>query len=435
MERKMKKYFLIALFAALMASFTACSENDGGSNYVNANGVVDAKYAKNLSIKEIALTTSPDIEEENLQAWAEGEQDFSLAMLNASIEKEEKNLVISPYGMHVALSMVQAGAGDEVFEEMSDVLKNQAGSREDTAKRNGEVYQYLRVLGGEGKVALKLANRVWSDYELELLPAYAKLLEDDFVAPIAQVKFKEHQKEIIEIINAWASENTNGLIKDIASEDNITADSILALASAVYFKGDWSAEFDKQHTSKADFTTIKGDKVQVDMMSQQAHMPVYEDEDYVAVEKNYVDEKFSMIMVMPKDAAKFADFRKDYEGEDFREMLNKMESKTLSFSMPKFKIDSELSEKVLKEMGLEKVFKNGLTKIAMPAAGELRIDSVAQNATIDVNEVGTEAAAATLVVVAPNSAPVVTVRLDKPFMYFIVAKESKAILFAGQKVL
>jgi serpin B len=211
----------------------------------------------------------------------------------------------------------------------------------------------------------------------------------------------------------------------------------LVLTNAIYFKGDWARQFKKDRTKQSPFTLASGEKVDAPMMNQTGEFRYMKAEDFQALELPYVDNELSMIILLPKETDALPKFEKTLNLEDFSQWLDRLHRREVIVSVPKFKMTSQFSlASVLTSMGMADAFSATAADFSGITGGrDLFISAVIHKAYVDVNEEGTEAAAATgvtmrLTSVGPTQTPVF--RADHPFLFLIRDNHSGSILFIGR---
>jgi serpin B len=239
-------------------------------------------------------------------------------------------------------------------------------------------------------------------------------------------------------INAWVEKKTNGKIKDLISPGVLDSMTRLVLTNAIYFKGNWAKQFKENRTQDAPFTLADGKKIEVAMMNQKAEFGYMETDTFQALELPYVDEELSMVILLPKEIDALNEFEKALTTENLNQRLAEIHKCEVVVFVPKFKTTSQFSlADVLKSMGMKDAFSSDADFSGINGKRDLFISAVIHKAFVEVNEEGTEAAAATGVVmrltsVGPAAIPVF--RADHPFLFLIRDNLSGSILFIGRVV-
>jgi serine protease inhibitor len=360
---------------------------------------------------------------------------FALDLFAQLNKVDEPNQFYSPYSIHQALSMTMNGNEGDVLKEFVDLLRYEGMSMQDANRGTKELTEFL--LKVDPKVRLAIANAIWYKQEYQVQPPFKQTARDYYKAEIAGLDMLNPNS--VNIINNWIAQQTNNLIRDML--DKIPSNAVMYLVNAIYFKADWKYQFDASKTKKEPFYPSPGNSVQVDMMDlyQRATFRSYFGQNYRYFEIPYSTGQYSMGILYAPDGnldqvSGFLNFQN-------LEMWRK-DAKESNFilKMPKFKLRQKMENMAedLMDMGLVKPFSfhpDNFTKLFSNPTDDLKISRVIHDALIEVDEKGSEAAAATIVeMVEKVSAPSfpITIVLDKPFIFFIQEKHSGAILFMGK---
>jgi len=399
------------------------------------------------------LTTREKIEAKTI---VEGNNKFAMALF-AKLRSKEGNLFFSPYSISTALAMTYGGARGQTEAQMAEVLHfpiivspskhTQYPWRELSspivpdrprfASAFGKIVKDLNARGKKGGYQLTVANALWGQKGYEFLEEFLQLVKANYGGQLNEVDFVTATEAARETINSWVEKKTNNKIKNLISRGVLDQMTRLVLTNAIYFKGNWQSQFKEDRTRQAPFTLLNGDKVEVPMMNQTAEFGYMETEDFQALELPYVDEELSMIILLPKEIDGLSEFEQTFTLENLSQWLSKLRQREVIVSIPKFKMTSQFSlASVLKSMGMTNAFNPGKADFSgMNGKTDLFISAVIHKAYVDVNEEGTEAAAATAVTmkltsVGPSQIPVF--RADHPFLFLIRDNHSGSILFIGR---
>jgi len=295
----------------------------------------------------------------------------------------------------------------------------------------------LNARGEKGKYELIVANALWGQKGYEFLKEFLQFVESNYDGQLNEVDFIGDTESARRIINAWVEKKTKDKIKDLITQGVLNQLTRLVLTNAIYFKGNWVSQFKKERTEDAPFALVSGEKVDTPMMNQTEQFPYMQEEDFQAIELPYVDNELSMVIFLPKKIDGLADFEKTLTMENLSRWLQKLHKCKVIVSIPKFKMTSQFSlASVLKSMGMTDAFVPDVADFSgMNGKKDLYIFAVIHKAYVDVNEEGTEAAAATAVVtrttaIGPKEMPVF--RADHPFLFLIRDNSSGSILFIGR---
>ncbi len=383
------------------------------------------------------------------QAVVDGNTQFALALYE-KLRTGDGNLFFSPYSVSTALAMTYAGARGETERQMAEAMwyptstevlaklgvTGKPMTAEEFAGAFGRIIRDLNTRGGTDAYELRVANALWGQKDFAFLDAFAKLVEAEYGGRIRNVDFVASAEKARRTINAWVEEQTNGKIKDLISQGAIGPMTRLVLTNAIYFKGNWARQFDEDRTQDAPFTLLDASKVQVPMMNQKARFGYAEADNLQVLQLPYVGDELSMVILLPKAADGIGRLEQQLTAENLANWLDDLREREVIVSIPKFKMTSKFSlESVLRSMGMGQAFGGAADFSGMTGRRDLFISAVIHQAYVDVNEEGTEAAAATGVVMkltslGPDRTPVF--RADHPFLFMIRDNASGSILFLGR---
>ncbi len=357
----------------------------------------------------------------------------------ASEKSEDDNLFLSPFSISSAFALTYEGAKGETAEEIKTVF-HFPGDIEDL--RNGFLDINTGINAGDPEYELRVANALWAEQTYPFLESYISTAADYYSAKTTNLDFKNHPEESRVIINEWVEDKTNDRIKELIKKGIIDTDTCLVITNAIYFKGKWVWQFDKGKTSEADFKTSSGDIVRVDMMQRTDEDAIYgyaETGDLQLLRMPYKHDsgkELSMLVLLPKEND-IGVAGETLTTAGLKALKNSMKNSRVKVYFPKFKIETgyELS-KTLSDMGMPTAFSGGADFSGMDGTGGLFITDVVHKAFVEVNEEGTEAAAATAVIMgkgfSPQEEPVPVFRADHPFVFMIQDDETGNILFIGR---
>ncbi len=359
--------------------------------------------------------------------------------------KGDSNTFFSPYSVATALTMTWLGARESTAEGMADALHLPVAgatmharlARDAVASASGALEQSLAASPDEAGYELRTANSLWGQEGYGFLEEFTARLDTYFGAGMRRVDFAGDPLGSRLAINEWAEEETNGRIEDLIPSGGIDTATTLVLSNAVYFKGLWESQFKTDSTRKAVFHGSAGD-TEVDMMMQRSSFDYYEDEDLQVVEMPYVGERLSMLVVLPREGLLGGLER--VEGGLTVELIDGwlagMREEEVAVHLPKFEMTwgtTDLSTDLV-ALGMGDAFRDADFS-GMTGQKDLFISGVFHKAFIAVDEEGSEAAAATAVVMKRTSMPMgPEFRADRPFMFMIRDDVTGAILFMGRVV-
>jgi serpin B len=358
--------------------------------------------------------------------------------LYAQLRAQPGNLFYSPYSISSALAMTYAGARGDTAVEMATALRF-ALPPERLHDGFGELIRELNSQDRPRRAQLSVANRLWGQQDYGFLPAFLKLTQDHYRAGLKEVDFihDQQREQARQEINGWVGEQTKGKIRDLLGPDVLNEKTRLVLTNVIYFKGDWHYEFRKQDTVDGPFFVTPSDKVTVKLMNTSVSTNFGDFGDLKVLELPYQDHEMSMVLLLPSKLDGLAELEKGLTAAQVKQWTEKLGHRAVRLTLPKFKGSTEfaLNER-LKALGMVRAFRPDLADFSgMATRDKLFIAAVVHKAFVDVNEVGTEAAAATAVVAErPVSRPLkpVVFRADHPFVYLIRDNRTGSILFVGR---
>ncbi len=384
-----------------------------------------------------ARIENPLVPAQDLESLAQGNRAFALDMYH-QLSQEDGNLFYSPYSISLALAMTYVGARSETEMQMAQSLHFDLAQAslhpafnalsqalESRAQPEGE--------GQEGGLELSIANSLWGQAGFAFEPAFLDALAENYAAGMREVDFAQSE-EARQAINEWVEEETREKIKDLIPEGTLNDLTRLVLANAIYFKAAWQRPFEESMTAKGEFTLLDGGMVEVDMMRQSAMLGYIKGDGYQAVELPYSSGSAAMLVFLP-DAGRFEEFEQALDAELIEAVTAEMGRAQVDLSMPKFRFESSFSlNEVLAALGMTDAFGMEADFSGMTGKPDLFISSVVHKAFVDVNEAGTEAAAATAVIMELKAMPAesVTLRIDRPFVFTILDRKTGTILFMGR---
>ena len=352
-----------------------------------------------------------------------------------AIKKAGGNLFFSPYSISTALAMTWAGAKGRTAKQMAEVLHFTLPQAQ-LHKAFGALEKQLNEAGEKGGYELNVANALWGQSGYNFLDEFLELTEKSYGARLKEVDFMTQTEKARQIINAWVEEKTQEKIKDLIRPGVLDDLTRLVLTNAIYFKGDWVSQFDKKQTKDESFKLNQREQVTVPMMHIKERFGYRADDRLQVLQLPYKGEELSMIILLPNRIDGLADMEKSLTIDKLNEWTKGLRKQEVVVYLPKFKMttDFELAE-YLKKMGMPDAFSlppadfSGITGVK-----DLYISNVIHKAFVAVDEEGTEAAAATAVVMKLTSvpAPPKVFRADHPFIFIIRDNHSESILFMGR---
>lgn len=347
------------------------------------------------------------------------------------------NLLISPYNIASALMIAGAGAAGQTAAEISETL-HLPGAPLEELPTWGELEKRLAQAGREGPTTLDLANSLWLDAALQLQTGYLDSVTKYLAGEIKQVDFQSEPDAAREKINAWVEEKTREMIKDLLAPGTVDADTRMIIATAIYFLGQWSQPFEKDRTEELPFYLAPDQERNVPMMQQSERHSYFENEQVRILEMPYSGGDFSMVLMLPVEKHGLAKLEADLDPDLFEEWMGQLRSRKVEVTLPRFKFEwKETLNRTLQGMGMKKAFIPDQADFSgMTGDRSLFVGMVVHQAAIEVDEVGTEAAAATAIemrvtAMPPPEDPAVF-RADHPFLFGIRDRRNDALLFLGR---
>lgn len=368
--------------------------------------------------------------------------------LYAQLKAEEGNLFFSPYSISTALAMTYAGAKGETAEQMADTLcfpeckgADSPGwmrTTEQFHRAFGRVIERLNQQGEKGDYQLSIANALWGQKDYPFLDDFLQLNNDYYHAGLENVDFINETEETRQQINKWVEDKTNEKIKDLIPQGALNALTRLVLTNAIYFKGDWAEQFDKDDTREQDFYVSPDKTIKTPLMYQKKEFRYGQTDTLQLLELPYKGDDLSMLVLLPKEKDGLAALEDQLTAANLTEWQKRMRRPEVEVYLPKFKMTSEFGlSDTLAKMGMPDAFDIARADFSgMSGKKDLFISAVLHKAFVEVNEEGTEAAAATGVMMSLRSMPMrpLVFRADHPFVFIIKDNHTGSILFVGRVV-
>jgi len=347
--------------------------------------------------------TSPDVNPSEQALLVEGNSAFAFELYQA-LREQEGNLFYSPHFNWLDIELASRGEGAEG--------KDDEGFR------------------------LNIVNAIWGQKDYGFLPTFLDILAENYGAGLRILDFMNETEKSRLAINDWVSDQTEGRIEDLIPQGAIDALTRLVLTNAIYFNAAWEYPFDEDMTADGPFYLLDDGQVIVPMMKQTESFGYTNGEGYQAVELQYDGNELSMVILLP-EADQFQAFEEGLQAQQVYDIIDGLQNAQVTLTIPKFEFYSEFSLKnTLAGMGMPIAFSSAADFSGMTGNRELFISDVVHKAFVSVDEAGTEAAAATAVIMPGSAAPEppVEVTIDRPFIFLIRDIETGAILFVGRVI-
>ncbi len=379
------------------------------------------------------LATSSD-----LATVVDGDTEFAFDLYQA-LRGKDGNIFYSPHSISLALAMTYGGACGETARQMAETLHYGLAQNSLHPAFNAlDIELAKRGEGAKGKdgkgFRLNAVSAIWGQKDYKFMSTYLDLLAENYGAGLRILDFKSAPEQSRVTINNWVTEQTEGRIKDLIPKGNIDPLTRLVLTNAIYFNAAWKLPFKPEATANGPFHLENGADVNVPMMKQTDYFGYAKSGNYLAVELPYDGNELSMV-ILTNQASKFGDFENTLNAAAVESIVDNLKNTRVALTMPKFEFESEFGLKeTLIGMGMEEPFRDSADFSGMSTESDLHIDDVIHKAFVSVDEAGTEAAAATAVIVGATAMPVepTTVTLDRPFVFLVRDIQTGAILFVGR---
>lgn len=406
-----------------LATLSACESSNAGAD------IAEARSQK--------TRVTPTVPQPDRLARSQGNTAFAMSLF-ATLPKGEKNVVYSPTSISVALAMTYAGARGQTEAQMKQALSI-ALPQESVHPAMNLLDQDLKARGQNangadgGPFRLKMVNALWAQKEnFALQPAFLDVQAEHYGAGVNLVDFVAAPEAARKTINSWVARQTEKHIKDLIPQGIINDRTRLVLTNAIYLNAAWKTTFSDK-TSDAPFQPLAGNPINVKMMSLEASLEAVDGGDYQAVSLPYEDDRLAMLLVAPK-AGKFEAFEAGLDPQKLADVEQALQAQAVNLRLPRFSFEYPTSLKEsLVALGMPDAFSPDADFSGISSSDELQISDVVHNAFIAVAEKGTEAAAATAVILGRKSAPQgLFIQFDRPFFFFLRDKPTGAILFMGR---
>jgi serpin B len=367
------------------------------------------------------------------QNRVDGNNTFAIELYN-SLRGQKGNLFFSPYSISTALAMTYAGARGVTEKQMAQVL-NFNGGQDQLHVAFAHLQTQLNAEQEKGDVQLNLANALWPEKDYSFLRDFLDLTNTYYKASLISVDFKNTPEQARIQINEWVEQKTNNKIRDLIQPGILNPLTRLVLTNAIYFKGEWAIPFKETSTNEAPFWLNRDTSVTVPLMFQKGDFRYGKNESMQLLALPYAGNNLSMIVLLPNEVQGLPALEASLTQDNLASWLKSLKKREVRIFLPKFKMTSEFNlERILGAMGMASVFTPQADFSGMTGSKDLYINAVIHKAFVDVNEEGTEAAAATAVTMRMTAiaAPPAEFRADHPFLFLIRHNSSGSILFLGR---
>jgi serine protease inhibitor len=398
---------ILPVFASAILLFSACDKN---------------KEQTVLLPKKIILTSEQ-------QELVDASNQFGFKLLDGLVKSEDPgiNVFISPLSIELALSMTLNGAREETNDAMRTAMQF---SDLEMSEINFSFKNLMKeLLSVDKRVIAEIANSIWYRNTFEVEKKFIDVNKEYYNAEVKALDFASPGAK--DIINQWVSEKTKNKIPEIV--DEISPDHVMFLINAIYFKGLWQSEFDPDETALKPFYLETGNTKMVPMMIQNETFPFYTGDGFIATDLPYGRGNYSMVVLLPDQGVEVEEIVARLNPADWNEIVESFMPADLNLQFPKFRFsyENQLKE-ILTEMGMGLAFSDFADFRGINQEARLAISEVKHKTFVEVNEEGTEAAAATSIgIVVTSMPPSYDFNVNRPFIFAIREQFTNAILFIG----
>ncbi|MFW9917437.1 MAG: serpin family protein [Candidatus Thorarchaeota archaeon] len=352
------------------------------------------------------------------------------------LRASDGNIFLSPYSISTALAMTYGGARGNTEKEMAKTLRFSL-DQENLHPAFALLESRFNKLQEVGNIKLSVANALWPQQDYKFLDEYLSLIKTHYGVSITPVDYKRARKTARKMINRWVEDKTQDKIKDLVKPGILDTLTRLVLVNAIYFKGNWENQFKAEKTKDSPFYISSKKSVQAPMMTQKEKFGYADIGSFEMLKLPYVGNEMSMIVLLPKEVDGLKQLEASLSAENLKRWKGRLSKREALVFLPKFQMTSMFRlDKTLVSMGMADAFSDSKANFAgMDGRPDwLYIGAVIHKAFVDVNEEGTEAAAATAVVMKARRmpAPPPVFRADHPFIFLIQENQNGSILFMGR---
>ncbi|HEY5922257.1 MAG TPA: serpin family protein [Kofleriaceae bacterium] len=386
---------------------------------------------------DVERELQPNVSAGEFATLVDGNTEFA-ADLYKQVKDKPGNLFMSPHSISIALAMTYAGANTNTATQMAAALHfDVPGTQLHAAFNKLDLELASRAANASGNTIpfrLKTANAIFGQKDKTFEGPFLDTLARNYGAGMRVLDFNADPEGSRETINRWVEEQTNDKIKDLLPMGSITDATRLVLSNAIYFSAAWDEPFKAEETADRPFKLADGTNISVSTLHQSHERGYAEGDGYKVAELPYDGGQLSMVVIVPDD---LESFEASLDGARIKAIMDSIQTFLLDLTLPKFKFDAPLGLKeVLMNLGMVDAFTDGIADFSgIDGTRNLVITDVLHKGFVAIDEKGTEAAAATAVIVGDTSAPLpATLVVDKPFLFMIRDRPTGAILFVGRVV-
>lgn len=387
-----------------------------------------------IMVLAFGLSGSGMADQDDWSVVVKGNNDFAFDLYRVTAS-EKGNLFFSPYSVSSALAMTYAGARGETAKQMDKALHFDLAAN----KLNPGFAGLMKQFNASDKAyQLSVANALWGQEGTKFYPEFVEITQKYYDAGFKQVDYINKTEQARQTINNWVETKTNHKIKELIKPKILNELTRLVLTNAIYFKGRWEFRFKPNSTKEAPFYITNEEKTDIPLMYQLGKFKYAETDESQILELSYSGGEVAMDILLPKPKSDLVSLESRLQSANFQSWLDQMSAKRVEVFLPRFKMEKELMlGGYLTNLGMKDAFDENNANFSGISDTFLYITHVIHKAFVEVNEEGTEAAAATGVVMGTksvNSNKPVVFRADRPFIFLIRDLKSNSILFMGRMV-
>ncbi|TVQ07542.1 MAG: serpin family protein [Bacteroidetes bacterium] len=440
----MTRKILLAL-AIMVVGLSSCRslKTNDTETISEPAGSGDGRFVGHVPSEDKTNNNTMTTETEQFNNMLHNMNDFSLEFFRKlSKNNSSESMAFSPASLNMAMAIVYSGAREETRQQISNLF----GFDPQHSVFHPAYHAYfseLKEISKDTLVDFNLANRVFLEQSYPVLSQYISDVEKWHDGAFEKTDFRNNPRLAENRINSWVEDFTRDRIKDLIPSGSLSDLTRLVLVNAIYIKSDWKFPFEKEMTEEKMFRTISGDEVLRDFMIQrQSGIPWYEGEDFTAMELPYTTPDLSLILIKPNDKSVTDITRYIPDADTYNKMIREFRQEEVEMEIPSFKLETALSlTEPLQEAGIEEAFDERADFSGISGERDLHISAVLQKVFFEIDEKGSEAAAATAVIVVTTSMPAYppdfqpkSFIADRPFIFILKENKFNTPLFTGQIV-
>lgn len=418
----------LPVIAMALALATACADK---GNEIDDQAPQIVEPPGELAQSDLQRIGDPNVSADDAAALVAENGRFATDLYQ-NIRDEDGNLIVSPHSISIALAMTYAGARGNTETEMAAAMHFDLG-QEKLHPAFNDLDLKLAAYNTDD-FELNIVNQLWGQIEEVFVPEFLDTLALNYGAGLRLLDFISDPERSREQINNWVEAATNDRIKDLLPQGTIQPSTRLVLTNAIYFNAKWTSPFEKNATYDATFHRLDGTEIAVPTMHKLGHFAYAQSGNYQAIELPYNGGDMALLVLVP-DVGAFDTFEAELSWDDIEQTVAQLADASVQLALPKFEFKQPLDlKKVLQDMGMQDPFTGAADFSGIRATGGLMITDVLHQAFIRLDEDGTEAAAATAVIVGESSAPIgdVELNIDRPFLFLIRDTNTGTVLFVGR---